>query len=850
MAISGEGGNDPESQHINLMKGLDKLAASQKDVASGISSLRGAVVEILKRTDSTVNQLRDSMNRQTQALSDYFMATPSRKLMESATPQSDAVKRLSGKNEKSDAVVKEVVKEVETLAKTTAQLSTLIDKAKTTDGKQLSDQMLTALQSSDIFDSAFEKLLDGINNKKDVIDNKKIINAISVESKKNGTKMSQMINNIINEKSDAASPEDEEAVNKIISILERIEAKNSGDGQKSTDGVPDKSSYVDDKLVEKLTSAIYNPEAFDSSFEKLADKLSREREEESKNVDPPEIRIEPDEDDREKKIKNKSKNVDPSSEDTVKKILGVLNKIESKDDENKIKTTDELRHKPGIEDVLKKMFGGLNKPMPEFLTSVGKAAKSLGVLAGIAIASRELIININRINKYTKSMADEREEGRRSRLKDIFKAKETSIDRLSGGNEEKEKNIRNVVDITRGAYADPVQAAASMAANPALKESTIPLDAIKAIAIDRVSNVVSMIVSKVDNKSGKEFVGRFSGEDTAVDAIQKWGQMIVKLATTDIMACSDIGSVQETMMRWVQKAILEGSGTLRAVTMQTSHLTNEEVERKLSETIKEAEAFSIHDPSTKDYVAKSGEALKRSVTGFKPGGPTSNYFKDIFGGTGHFGAYVDEEEGYRSSYKVSKAIRERNTSLDKGVEIYGKRPAKTFFQRFIKGDSGYGRLDVEEIPSWKPETIAPIQKEKATETYEVVTPKSMKKERPSEATADGMETTAESDVDILSGMYNDSNGNMDEFIGKIAAANESSNERFSAAIAEFIRMQREQNGMQNNQIGQLAKLVSDYITSNKSSLDGSGNGGTTNNVTNNNILNSYETGKIPAQPRR
>ena len=163
MAIVGadSASGDPVSQHIELLKGVERMANTNRDVANSVNNLRNVVVEIMRKSESSTDKLRSSMEHQMQAMIDHFKGVEAKKLLESTNEQSEAVAKLTDKSTpKADKISESINKEISELAETSSKLTTLLEKSKGGNISESIDKMLTNNQKI----TAIEAALNSIAN--------------------------------------------------------------------------------------------------------------------------------------------------------------------------------------------------------------------------------------------------------------------------------------------------------------------------------------------------------------------------------------------------------------------------------------------------------------------------------------------------------------------------------------------------------------------------------------------------------------------------------------------------------------------------------------------------------------
>ena len=163
MAIVGadSASGDPVSQHIELLKGVERMANTNRDVANSVNDLRNVVVEVIRRSESSVDKLRSSMEHQMQAMVDHFKGVEAKKLLEKTNEQSEAVANLADSSTpKADKVSQGINKEISELAEASSKLTTLLEKAKDGDTSESIDKMLTNNQRITAIEAALNSIAD------------------------------------------------------------------------------------------------------------------------------------------------------------------------------------------------------------------------------------------------------------------------------------------------------------------------------------------------------------------------------------------------------------------------------------------------------------------------------------------------------------------------------------------------------------------------------------------------------------------------------------------------------------------------------------------------------------------
>lgn len=163
MAIVGadSAGGDPVSQHIELLKGVERMANTNRDVANSVNDLRNVVVEVIRRSESSVDKLRSSMEHQIQTMVDHFKGVEAKKLLEKTNEQSEAVADLADRSTpKADKVSQSINKEISELAEASSKLTTLLEKAKGGNTSESIDKMLTNNQRITAIEAALNSIAD------------------------------------------------------------------------------------------------------------------------------------------------------------------------------------------------------------------------------------------------------------------------------------------------------------------------------------------------------------------------------------------------------------------------------------------------------------------------------------------------------------------------------------------------------------------------------------------------------------------------------------------------------------------------------------------------------------------
>lgn len=258
MAITGANNNDPEAQQIELLKGIDKLSTSQREVAINLSNLKNTIVNVIQKTDSSINQLKDSMNRQSEALLNYFKGQSAKKLLDVSNEQSAVLDKLSLGSNKAGKVASAAISEAMKVSDVVGKLDSLIQSAKENSNSDLVERMLTAFQKTNLFDSALDKLVNGVSDKTGIEQNKKLIDAISKDKKADRTVISNLLSRLSNKFDEQEAPqEDQDLASRTLEVLQKIDSKLSKDnGRAKTTAELFKSSKPGNGMFSWFTSGM------------------------------------------------------------------------------------------------------------------------------------------------------------------------------------------------------------------------------------------------------------------------------------------------------------------------------------------------------------------------------------------------------------------------------------------------------------------------------------------------------------------------------------------------------------------------------------------------------------------
>ena len=169
MAIGGS--IDPEQQQIELHRMLDSINTSLKNLQRDQQNRQSSDSQRILSISDNLASIKNSLNRQVEALAGYFAKQNIRPLLDSADSQTGALSKLFTKNPSSisSAAAKEVSETVSTIKNGTKQITNF---SKTTGELTLAISKLTGLFEKSAFSSdSIDKLVASLKgNKTELID--------------------------------------------------------------------------------------------------------------------------------------------------------------------------------------------------------------------------------------------------------------------------------------------------------------------------------------------------------------------------------------------------------------------------------------------------------------------------------------------------------------------------------------------------------------------------------------------------------------------------------------------------------------------------------------------------------